>query len=160
MLWMMLTAALAAPPEPGTWVIAEPEAVIQARIDAAVDKAAAEFGMFKGIARPRIARGAVWCRQYVMDLTADPLRWTCDDKKELATPQDQLGKSRTLNLPQGKVKSVISWEGDDLKARFGDADGARSNVFRFDGDRMVVEISIESSKLSAPVRWTIPYRRR
>jgi hypothetical protein len=158
-MFLLLTAALAAPPA-GTWVTEESTEAVQARIDAAVDKAASEFGMFKSLARSRLARSTQWCKRYTVDLTGDPLTYRCDDRDPLVTPVAELGKSRTLPLEKGPVDNVVTWADPSLTVRFGDDSGSRTNVFRFEGDRLLLTVTVRSPRLSEPLTWTIPYRRQ
>lgn len=159
MWWWMLATALAGDVS-GRFEIAEPEAVIQARIDAVVDEAASQFGLFKGLAKSRIARGAVWCKAFTFSPKEGELGWQCDDKPRFGVPDDKLGVEQLLELPKGEVVAVVQRQGRDIHATFGGEEGGRRQAFRFEGeDTMVFDVSIESPRLSKPMQWTIRYRR-
>jgi len=159
-MWWWLVAAAWAGDVSGRFEIAEPEAVIQARIDAVVDEAASQFGIFKGLAKSRIARGAVWCRTFTFSPRDGELGWQCDDKPRFGVPDDKLGAEQTLELPKGEVTAVVHKEGRDIHAWFGGDEGGRRQAFRFeDDDTMVFDVSVESPRLNKPMQWTIRYRR-
>lgn len=159
MWWWLVSVAMAGDVS-GRFEIAEPEAVIQARIDAVVDEAASQFGIFKGLAKSRIARGAVWCKTFTFTPKEDELGWQCDDKPRFGVPHDKLGEQQRLDLPKGEVIAVVQRQGRDIHATFGSEEGGRRQAFRFqDEDVMVFDVSIESPRLDKPMQWTIRYQR-
>lgn len=159
MLWWLVAMAWGGDVS-GHFELAEPEAVVQARIDAAVDAAASQFGLFKGIAKSRMARGAVWCHSYTFSPDATSLGWQCEDKPRFNIPRDSLGAEQTLELPKGNVQALVSTEGRDIHAWFAGDEGGRRQAFRFEGeDVLVFDVAIESPHLNQPMMWSIRYRR-
>jgi hypothetical protein len=157
MLWLW-GVGWAQPPLTGSWVIEEPAAVVQARVDAAIATAASQFGVFSGVATRRLKPSAIWCQRYRFDLS-DGVTYQCDDRDPIVTPAGQLGATRTLDLPAGPTEATISLAGELLTARFGRDDGGRLNRFAVVQDRVVLSVEVFSPQLSTPMRYEIRYVR-
>lgn len=156
--WWLMAASMAVPPT-GTWVLAESPETVQARVDEAVEVAAAEFGIFRAIARPRISRVAIWCKQYRLDFESDPVTYRCDDIDPLEVAQTQLGTAFTLALPRGEVQTTVTWTEPALTVSYESDDGGRTNVFQFNEEgTMALMVTVRSARLSAPVTFQIPYQ--
>lgn len=159
MIGWLVTAALAGDVS-GKFEVVDPPERVQATVDAAVDKAASQFGIFRGIARRKMAGGATWCRSYTLSPDPSSIGWQCDDKPRFEVPRDRLGKSRTLEIGDGQIEARVDVQGQDIHAWFGGEEGGRRQVFRFEGDdTLVCDVSVESPKLPEPMTWTIRYRR-
>jgi hypothetical protein len=159
MLGLLASAAALAGSPTGVWVLSEPAEVVQARIDAAVEESAAEFGIFRAIARPRLKKVAIWCRQYTIDFEADPISYQCDDIDPLQVAQAQLGTAFMLSLPKGEVQTTMTWSDPSLRIEYAGEDGGRTNVFSFPGEgSMALTVTVNSARLSAPLSFSIPYK--
>lgn len=161
-MWLLgvVVSAWAGGEPSGQWVLAESPEAVQTRIDAAVDEAASAFGLFRGIARGRIARGATWCTAYAFGHEPAAIGWQCDDKPRFELPREDLGRPFVRDYGTGPIETTVTWSPDAVTARFGGAEGGRSQVFRFAPDgTLTLDVAIESPRLPAPIRWTIAYRR-
>lgn len=155
--WLLTVAALAGPD--GTYVLSIPKAEADARIEAQVEAAAQQWGVFAGIARGRIRKGTSMCEGYVFDFS-DGVTYGCTEQDiRLHCPPETLGKRHTLQLLGGPKPTTFRWDGDTLTVVFEGEDGTRTNRFAFEGDTLRLTATVESDKLDTPMVWTLPYRR-
>lgn len=160
MLALLLATTVATAGEPsGRWVLAEPVDSVQQRIDEVVDAAAAQFGIFRGFARSRLAKGTNWCRAYTFVSDASKVGWACDDRPPFQVERSDLGSTTPRDFGDGEIKVTVRWSEQQVFAGFEGRDGGRSQVFAFDGDGgMRCDVSLHSDRLNAPLSWTLRYR--
>lgn len=154
-----LAPAAAAEGPHGHYVPVQPVAEVQSMVDGHVDEAASQFGIFKGIARRRIAPATKWCPEYHLDLRADPLVLQCGDGEPLRITRDQLGTTFDLDLPRGTTPTTPRLDGDTLVLRYAGDEGYRENQLAFSPTGLTLTVVVSNPRLSDPIRFAIDYRR-
>lgn len=144
----------------GTWGIQTPAPELRKRLDAAVDDVASEFNlMVREVARRKIAGATKVCDQY--DLAVEPasVRVVCDDGPVHVLPAD--GKVyRTTNAAGEPVQGVVTVEADALVLTWSGPAGKRVNRFARKGDALTLAVTVSSTHMPRPLRWTVDYGRR
>lgn len=143
----------------GRYELAVSASELQATLDAAVEKAAAEFNpLIRGFARSRLQRATNMCQRYEIRVSGD--RWThrCDDDP----PLDRVIDATVVSWKPDEgdpVDTTLSVQGDVARVVLKGESGTRTNLFRSDAGGLDLEIVIESDALDQPMRWTTRYRR-
>lgn len=157
--------AHAAPPEAlqggvtGQWVIDEDVAVIEPRMAAAVEAAVAQMSFYiRPFARPRLLEGANWCKNYQMSLDAAIYHIKCDAKSPVIRKLDNSDGPIT-NEHGDPLEVEVKTTADTVTIIYRGPSGTRQNIFRFNGDKMVVNASVSSEMLPEPMAWTLAYRK-
>jgi hypothetical protein len=157
-MWLWLSLAVAGPVARGTFVPTLPTADVQARADAAVEAAAAEFPWaLRSIARGRIAEQAHWCPRLSIDVDAARFRVACRGDAVVEVP---VGATTPVTLPDGRrLRAEASATADTLSVVWHADNGLRRTVYRFSPDgTFVLHLAVESDQLPTPVVWSIPYQ--
>jgi len=84
-----------------------------------------------------------------------------DTRKPILTPAD--GKSIKWTREDGEVFDVTTvWEQANLKETFTAGDGSRENLFEpgADGQTMVMQVTIRSPQLPAPIVYRLNFRKK
>jgi hypothetical protein len=144
----------------GTWVYAGGDAE-RARVDAAVERAVADMGLAKGFAaealRPRVQPRP----SYAIRIDGDQVAITPQDGPSEAGPLD--GSPVTVTNRSGdESQTTFVVEKGALLESGTSGDGSGQTIFTpaGDGETLKVHRVIISPRLSAPVDFTLTYRRK
>ena len=133
----------------------------RAAVEAAIEDAIEGMSpMVRGIARRRLREANVIMDEIGFSLAGDPLRASYVGGRIIETPAS--GAAVDWVDPFGDtVKVSQRWSDRALVQHMFDDDGSRTNVYRFseDGQRMTMSVTIEASRLPAPIRYRLEYRR-
>jgi len=165
---LVASLALAEPPAPdlpalatGRFVLAEPAAVYNPRLDAAVEEAIASLNfLIRPLAGLRL-RPAVYetvCPDLRLTLDAQVFTVQCADGQPETRHLD--GRDWT-HMDDGDLYRVrIVREGRSIAVSSTGERGGQANTYAFTPDGCLsLQGSIFSESLPAPLRWTLPYRR-
>lgn len=144
----------------GRFVRAEAEADVRARLDAAVEAAAADVSVVvRPIARSMLTEQAQSCAGYTMRLDGDVFSVHCDGRTPIVVT---LGRTATVD-PNGdgdQVTCVAARDGRSVKLDFKTDRGGRRVTYTFAEDgALVVDQEVYSSYLETPMRWSVRYRK-
>lgn len=157
MLALLSTISLAGPLD-GTYVLAESPAEVDAKLKGVVDAATASFPtMIQGIARGRLEGATHLCTTYVLQASASHWSNQCDDLPALERPLD--GTSAPVTVRDKDVEVSVQREGDTVTQVLRGASGTRTNAFRFDGDALILTVTVAADHLDTPMVWTLRYQR-
>jgi hypothetical protein len=163
----LLSAAFAASPSPelttamtGRWRLADARAVVQTRVDAAVESALSPFNtVIRGMARPLMAKAATFCEAYTTQLTTTTFTLACDGASAV-----------TATFGQAPVAGESGGRAFQLSGRFedggvilnfsGDAGVQRVRYTSGGPDSFLVNKNIHADRLDADVVWDMRYTRQ
>ena len=144
----------------GTWGMKTAAPELRKRLDAAVDDVASEFNlMVREVARRKIAGATKVCDQY--DLAVEPasVRVVCDDGPVHVLPAN--GQTyHTTNAAGEPVQGVVGLAADALTLTWSGPAGRRVNRFERKGDVLTLAVTVSSTPMPRPLRWTVDYGRR
>jgi hypothetical protein len=149
--------ATASAPVSGGWVRATPPDETRRILDEAVDSAAANVSwMYRGIARPRLARHATACDRYEFTIEDDSFRVTCDSRDPF---EWKVGQTGTITGEDGRPSTVeLRRNGTVYDLRIESEQGGKAWRYAFDGTgRLVVTQRIFSPHLSDDMEWVLSY---
>jgi len=144
----------------GHFVLAEPPAAVQARLDATVEQVVAPMNfLIRPIARSRLGRVVVFCAEYQLALSATEVSVTCDARPPVRRKlYNSEGKVAGLDAEPVDVKVEVGQ--DNVALHFKADDGQRTTTYRFDGkDGMEITVRVTSTQIEKPIEWKIRYRR-
>lgn len=144
----------------GMWVATESSEALSATRDAAMEKAIAQMSFYmRPFAYSRLAEAGNTCDTYELALTADTLSWQCDARTKNTRKLDNSSPPGTNAA--GNPVDITMWVNDaDIKIRWGDEDGNRTNLMTFSGDTMTLRSAIKSPNLPEDMVWTATYKRK
>jgi len=154
---LLLGAAAAEAPQEGRWVRATPADETRRIVDRAVDAAAANVSwMYRGIARPRLARHATACERYDIAILGDRFRVACDDEEPFEWTVGQRG---TITDANGRESAVeLRRDGSTYDLRIESTQGGKAWRYAFDeAGRLIVTQRIFSPHLSEDMVWALSY---
>ncbi len=165
-VWTLTQLALAAPPASlttaasATWQCEQSPEEMQQIVDAAVEKVANELPFFvRGVVRSKLAESATFCPNVQIDANTQEWRSACADGGSFSRSWD--GGAQPFTSPQGKpVSSSLQYNEDTVTVAFQGAEGGRTAAYAFHGDRMVLDVEINSPKLPTPFKWQFTYRKQ
>lgn len=144
----------------GAWAMAAPRAEVDAALTRSVDEAVANVSLlFRPFARPNLAPQAYACDGYTITLVGDQFTVQCDQRPSFSWRVGQTGPYTRNN---GEVVQVsMTRDGRSLALDFKAEHGGKRFVYAFpEGGGLVVTQEVYSPYLSAPMRWTVAYKRR
>lgn len=144
----------------GKWVTTEGNATLTSNRDAAMEKAIAKMSFYmRPFAYSKLAEAGNTCDAYTLALTEETLSWQCDDRTTNTRKLDNSSPPGTNAA--GNPVDITMWvtEGD-IKIRWGDEDGNRTNKMVFSGDTMTLTSAIKSPNLPEDMVWTATYKRK
>jgi len=147
----------AAPVFDGAYVLV-PEASDTVRH--AIDRAVRQFFfLVRPIARSRLERVNPVHARFTIEETAAGFRIDFGEGEPVVAPAD--GSPIPWTRPDGeRLLLSVARDGGDLVQTFVAEDGRRENRFRFQPDgTLALYVTVESSRLAAPVTYTLIYRR-
>lgn len=132
----------------------------RAAVEQAVDEVVADMNvMIRGIARRKLLEANEVVGELGFSLGGDPLVASFVGGRIIESPRggaavewvDQFGDT---------VKVSQRWSNGKLVQRIFDANGSRTNVYRFGDDgRMTMSVTIEAAQLPKPLRYRLSYRK-
>ena len=163
----LLSIARAATPSPeqiaalsGRWRLAEPRAVVQFRVDAAVDAGLAPFNfMVRSMARPIMRQAAVICDGYLITLTPTSFTLACDAFDVVSAGFGQ--PPRSWESADGHTFAVTSRvEGDSVWLDYTGEAGTQHVQYRSGADGVfLVHKTMHSNFLNVDATWDMRYQR-
>jgi hypothetical protein len=113
--------------------------------------------LVRGIARARLRRATAIAQ--TMAISRDGTRVTVTiDGRSYATPRD--GEVVEVVTATGdEVRLTHRHRGPQLDQRFQGDDGGRTNVYRCEGDQLVLDVVIDSPRLPREIRYSLTYAR-
>jgi hypothetical protein len=143
----------------GTWVHAGGDADRKA-LDAALDfSVEGYFFMARGSARGQVAARNEIRRSLTVSLEAERVAVQFADSPRVEAPLDGSSTPATINGESMRV--VCALRGSALVQRFEASEGLRRNEFiaGADGRTLLLRVTVESPKLTHPLRYELHYRR-
>lgn len=161
LLLLLLAPALAGdPPVSGRWTIAETPAAVEATQAAALQRALDHLPFaFRPFARGRLETAVVNCHTVNVNLDASSFAAHCEGERSVTRPRaepegewvDGDGQHYRVELSVDERAAALKFTGDE---------GGQRIEYRVDPDgSLVVTKEIFSRFLSAPVPWSVRYRR-
>lgn len=142
----------------GDW---EYVAAESSNITAVVEQAVSGMNFIvRPIARSRLRKTNEVYRTIKIDHTADQISVRFDAGKAVLMPTN--GSTVPWTRDDGETFQVSgAWERAKLTQMFAAADGQRLNTFRMSdaGDALMLEVKLTSEQLTAPLVYTLVYRR-
>lgn len=157
-LCVLAVAPALAHPLSGTWTIEGSEAAVRARMDTAVDEAAAQLNfLIRELGRSKLRTAAKVCSAYTF--VVGESRWVsqCDAGRRYERPLS--GEHKTTDADGDPVTSHLTLAGDGATLAWLGESGGRRNQFKVQGDTLVLSARIESGSLDKPMQWQLEYRR-
>lgn len=156
---LLLARPAAADQLTGVYELAVSHDELQATLDAAVERAAAQFNpLIRGFARSRLQRATNMCQRYELRVQEGSWYHRCDDDPPL---QRAIDTSVVSWKPDegDPVDTTLTVQGDVARVVLKGESGTRTNLFKVDATGLDLEITIDSDSLDEPMRWTTRYRR-
>jgi hypothetical protein len=147
----------------GTWVLAEQEDSIRARIDRAIEGAMDQmegvYAAFRWVARPQLRKFAKVCERYELEVNGDHFTWRCDDD---GAQERVIGKGSGPVIGEDgniyDVKIAATSAGVRMLSE-GAAGGERAVFAQADDSNLLVSKAMFSPHMPDEVAWTMRYRR-
>lgn len=159
-MWALLSIAFAAgPPVTGTWTVAESDAVLKTKHEAALKNALGQLPWaFRGLAKGQLTNAIDNCDVVELGLEGQQFRANCKGDppliRTIGPDQDPVtgedGKTYQVGLDMTAARIQLSFLGDN--------GGQRTRYAIDDGDLLLTK-EIVSSWLDDPVEWTVRYQK-
>lgn len=152
-------ASAQAPALPGTYTYLEAESD---PIRPAIEQAVARMNFItRPIARGRLTRTNQPYGTITIDTQGDQVTIVTDERAPIVATSD--GNPMKWTREDGEVLDVTTrWLDGDLEQTYIAEDGQRKNVFTLspDGNTLAMLVTVTSPRLSAPLTYTLRYRRQ
>ena len=152
-------AAAQGPSLPGTYTYLEAESDA---VRPAIEQAVARMNFItRPIARGRLVRTNVPYQTITIRREGDQVTVITDDRAPIVATAD--GNPMKWTREDGEVLDLTTqWVDERLEQTFVAEDGQRKNVFSLgpDGDTLEMQVTVTSPRLSAPLTYTLRYRRQ
>lgn len=166
MLLFWTALALATPPTDLTqaassqWTCEQSPKEMQRVVDAAVERVTDAFPyVVRGFARGKLTPSATYCTHLQIDASQSDWSSACTDGTSFSRPWE--GGTQPYLTTQGTtVDSTLSYDASTVTLNFQGEEGGRTTEYRFEGDKMVMNVAIHSDKLPAPFTWQFTYNRK
>ncbi len=145
----------------GTFVGDEEAAVVQARLDAAIEQSVSQMGlMVRGRARSALTDKVQWCAMWTLRTSESNLVVECTDRGASQTVPLDSGQS-TMTGRDGQSVDVLATDGpDQLTVRNQTSKMTSTRTFRvLDSEHIEVRTEMSSERLPRAITHTVRYRR-
>lgn len=147
----------------GTWVLAEREDSIRARIDQAIeglmDQMEGVYAALRWVARPQLRKWAKVCERYELRVDGTNFVWRCNDED---AQERAFGRSSAPIIGEdGNIYDVkVALNDSSVRVLTDGVSGGERAVFASsDPSTMLVSKSMYSPHMPDEVAWTMRYRR-
>lgn len=147
----------------GTWVLAEREDSIRARIDDAIeglmDQMEGVYAALRFVARPQLRKWAKVCERYELRVDGTNFVWRCNDE---GAQERAFGQTSAPIIGEDGNVYDVRVALNDAGVRMstdGVSGGERALFLPADGSTMLVTKSMYSPHMPDEVSWTMRYRR-
>ena len=159
-MWLWMAVAMASEPSvAGTWqriaTQAEVDAVHASAVQTTLDSLP---WAFRGLARGPVSRVVSSCGTVAIELTDGEFATTCDNKDRRPVQRPSNGRT-TVNDKGETVTVTLRAAPTDVWLEQRTEEGGVQVRYHLDGDVLVVDKAIVSSRLEEPTRWSVRYRR-
>lgn len=145
----------------GHFVLDEPRDAVDARLAAVVEQAVAPMSfLIRPIARSRLERVVVACKEYRLALSASEVGVICDARAPIQRKLDNSGGKLTGLDGEEPLDVVVAVAPDSVALSFKSAEGQRTTTYRFDASGgLEIAVQVTSSQIEKPMEWKVRYRR-
>lgn len=147
----------------GTWVLAEGEDSIRARIDQSIDGMLSQmdgvYAAFRWIAGPQLRKYAKVCSRYELKVEGDQFVWRCDDDGRQVRNFDKA--AAPIVGEDGNLYDVsVALMSEGIRMLKEGVSGGERAVFQADDPgTLVVSKAMFSTHMPNEVAWSMTYRR-